>query len=260
VPKPPPGRVALERALSKLAIVSRAEARRRILEGRVRVGGETVRDPLAQIVPEGARIEVDGETARPAAFRCLMLHKPRGVVVSERDPEGRPTVLDLLRAAGETGRLVAVGRLDRATTGLLLLTNHTRLADWLTDPARGLPRTYLATVRGELTEAQRQTLEAGVDSDGERLAARSVEVRKRSRRETHLVIVLDEGRNRELRRLCEAVGHEVTRLKRVAFGGLELGGLAPGALREVGTDELLRAFGPGVPLDRGPIAARRSGI
>lgn len=252
--------MALERALSKLGLLSRAEARRRILEGRVSVAGRVVRDPYAPVVPERAAIEVDGEPARPPAFRCLMFHKPRGVVVSERDPEGRPTVFDLLRASGERGRLVAVGRLDRATAGLLLLTNHTRLADWLTDPAQGLPRTYLATVRGELPEAERLALVGGVDSEGERLAALSVAVRKRSRRETHLVIVLDEGRNREVRRLCEAIGHEVTRLKRVAFGGLELGDLAPGAQREVGADELLRAFGPGVPLDRGPIDALRSGV
>lgn len=247
------GRVALERALSKLGLLSRAEARRRILEGRVTVAGRVVRDPYAPVVPERAAIALDGEPAAAPAFRCLMLHKPRGVVTSARDPEGRPTVFDLARAAGETGRLVAVGRLDLATTGLLLLTNDTRLADWLTDPARAVPRTYLATVRGELTEPERAALEAGVESDGERLAARAVAVRKRSRRETHLVVVLEQGRNREVRRLCAAVGHEVTRLKRVAFGGLELGDLPPGALREVAADELQRAFGPELPLGRGPV-------
>jgi 23S rRNA pseudouridine2605 synthase len=247
------GRVALERALSKLGLLSRAEARRRILEGRVTVAGRVVRDPYAPVVPERAAIALDGEPAAAPAFRCLMLHKPRGVVTSARDPEGRRTVFDLARAAGETGRLVAVGRLDLATTGLLLLTNDTRLADWLTDPARAVPRTYLATVRGELTEPERAALEAGVESDGERLAARAVAVRKRSRRETHLVVVLEQGRNREVRRLCAAVGHEVTRLKRVAFGGLELGDLPPGALREIPAEELRRAFGPGLPLGRGPV-------
>ena len=250
--------MALERALSKLGVLSRAEARRRILEGRVTVAGRVVRDPYAPVVPERAAIAIDGEPAAAPAFRCLMLHKPHGVVTSASDPEGRQTVFDLARAAGETGRLVAVGRIDLATTGLLLLTNHTRLADWLTDPARAVPRTYLATVRGELTEPERAALEAGVESDGERLAARAVVVRKRSRRETHLVVVLEQGRNREVRRLCAAVGHEVTRLKRVAFGGLELGDLPAGALREVAADELRRAFGPGLPLDRGPVGARSS--
>ncbi len=250
--------MALERALSKLGLLSRAEARRWIVEGRVTVAGRVVRDPLAPVVPERAAIAIDGERAAAPVFRCLMLNKPRGVVTSARDPAGRRTVFDLARAAGEAGRLVAVGRLDLATTGLLLLTNDTRLADWLADPARALPRTYLATVRGELSEPERAALEAGVESDGERLAARSVAVRKRSRRETHLVLVLEEGRNREVRRLCAAVGHEVTRLKRVAFGGLELGGLRPGALREIPADELRRAFGPGLPLGRGPVAAAAS--
>jgi 23S rRNA pseudouridine2605 synthase len=251
----PRGRVPLERALSKLGILSRAEARRCILEGRVAVAGEVARDPNLPVVPERAALELDGVALAPPVFRCLMLNKPRGVVVTERDPEGRRTVFDLLRAAGESGRLVAVGRLDRATSGLLLLTNDTRLADWLTDPARAVPRTYLVTVRGEIAEADRARLEAGVASEGELLAAVRVAVRKGSRRETRLVVVLDEGRNREVRRLFGAVGHEVTRLRRVAFGGLELGDLAPGALRELDAAELRRAFGPTVPLGRGPLGA-----
>jgi len=247
--------VPLERALSKLGVSSRAEARRSILAGRVAIDGEVVRDPLVEVVPERAAITLDGRRLAPPPFRCLILHKPRGVVVSERDPEGRPTVFDLARAAGEVDRLVAVGRLDLATTGLLLLTNDTRLADWLTDPAQAIARTYLATVRGELAESARQRLEAGIESDGERLAAISVRVRKRSRRETHLVVVLAEGRNREVRRLFEAVGHEVTRLKRVAFGGLELGTLAPGALLELSMADLRAAFGASAPIGRGPVRA-----
>lgn len=247
----PPGRVALERALSKLGLASRAEARRWIAEGRVSVDGRPVLDPAMPVVPERAAIAIDGVARRAAPFRCLLLHKPRGVVTTRHDPDGRRTVFDLLGEAG--GGLVAVGRLDLASSGLLILTSDTRLADWLAAPASGIERVYLATVRGALGESEAERMVAGLLDDGERLAAGAVEVRKRSGRESHLVIRLAEGRNREVRRLCAAVGHEVTRLRRVAFGGLELGALAPGAWRELTRAELRRAFGPGVPVGRGPV-------
>ena len=131
--------------------------------------------------------------------------------------------------------LVAVGRLDRASTGLLLFTTDTPLANTLTDPGNGILRRYLVTVRGRLDADVIATLERGVDAPGERgrvdrLAASHIEIRKASGRETHLVVDLDEGRNREIRRLFSAVGHEVTRLHRVAFGTIEIGALAPGSV------------------------------
>ncbi len=169
-----------------------------------------------------------------------MLHKPRGVLTTSRDPEGRPTVYDLLGDAG--ARLVTVGRLDMATTGLLLLTTDTQLANRLTDPANEVPRVYLVTVRGLVSEESRQALEGGVELDSERLAARSASIWKASNRETHLAVTLTEGKNREVRRLFEAFGHEVTRLKRISFGGLELGTLQPGQWRIVDEDELRGAF------------------
>jgi 23S rRNA pseudouridine2605 synthase len=234
------GRVPLARALSKLGICSRSDAEERILAGRVAVGGIVVRDPGRPVVPERARITLDGVPARRRAWRLLLLNKTRGTVTTRRDPEGRPTVFDLL---GEDGRgLIAVGRLDLATTGLLLLTTDTQLAHRLTDPASGIVRRYVATVRGSLPDEAAGRMVQGIGD----LRADSVRVRKRSGRETHLVIELREGRNREIRRLCAAVGHEVTALKRVAFGGLELGGLAPGQWRSVSRDELDRAFGTAV--------------
>jgi len=249
-----PAHVALARALSKLGLASRSRARRLIEEGRVRVDGSVVLEPLAPVVPERARIVIDGDERTAPALRCLMLNKPRGAVTTRRDPEGRPTVFGLLGPAAEG--LSAVGRLDLASTGLLLLTNDTRLADWLTAPSSEVPRTYLVTVRGELTDATARSFEAGIATNGETLAARSVVVRKRSRRETHLVVTLTEGRNREIRRLCGAAGHEVTRLRRVAFGGLELGALPPGGWREVSPQELRTAFGPAAPIGRGPVRPR----
>jgi 23S rRNA pseudouridine2605 synthase len=235
-----PGQVSLERALSKLGLASRTEARSLIREGRVAVDGRTATDPLQPVVPETARLAIDGRPAVRPRPRTILLHKPRGVVTTRSDPEGRPTVYTCLE--GLDAHLIPVGRLDAATSGLLLLTNDTRLADWLTDPKNAVPRVYLATVHGELTDALARRLEEGIDDAGERLSARKATVRKRSRRETHLVLELTEGKNREIRRLLAAMGHEVTRLKRVAVGGLELGGLAPGRWRELTDEEIREAF------------------
>ena len=239
------GKVPLERALSKLGLASRAEARALVREGRVAVDGRAVTDPLHEVVPEQARIEIDGRRAERPRPVTVLLHKPRGVVTTRSDPEGRPTAYGCLE--GLDAHVVPVGRLDAATSGLLLLTNDTRFADWVTDPRNEVPRVYLATVRGELSEETARRLEVGVEDGGETLAARSVTVRKRSKRETHLVIELTEGKNREIRRMLAAVGHEVTKLKRVSFGGLELGELEPGRWREVGEEELRVSF-PGASL------------
>ena len=235
-----PPTVALERALSKLGLASRSQARRLIMDGRVEVDGRLVRDPRARVVPERARIRLD-RTDRPAAARLTVaLHKPRGVITTRSDPDGRPTVYSLL--TGLEAHVVPVGRLDLATSGLLLLTNDTRLADWLTDPASGVPRVYLVTVRGRVTDEEVARLTSGLDSRGERLAATAAVLRKASSRESHLVVTLTEGRNREVRRLVEGIGHEVTRLRRVQIGGLELGTLAPRAWRVLDDEELARAF------------------
>ena len=231
------GRVPLARALSKLGRSSRSEAIALIAAGRVAVGGRIVRDPGYLVRPEHDRLQVDGEPVQRAGWRMVLLNKTRGTVTTRRDPEGRPTVFDLLGPDGHG--LVAVGRLDRASSGLLLLTTDTGLANWLTDPENAIVRRYVVTVRGALSDHDCDRMTQGIDG----LQAHSVRVRKRSRRETHLVIELTEGKNREIRRLCAGVGHEVTALKRVAFGGLELGTLAPGAWRELTRAEVTQAFG-----------------
>jgi 23S rRNA pseudouridine2605 synthase len=228
--------VPLVRALSKLGLVSRTDARALILAGRVRVNGRVVTDGRTGVIPERVRIAIDGRETSAPARRIIVLHKPRGVVTTRRDPEKRRTVFDVLGAAGEG--LAPVGRLDMASTGLLLFTNDTRLASRLTDPATGLRRRYVVIVRGSVSAADARRLESGLDvvapdGAGERLRAASVLVRKSSNRETHLIVDLLEGRNREIRRLFEAIGHAVTRLHRVAFGAIALGTLAPGAWREL---------------------------
>jgi 23S rRNA pseudouridine2605 synthase len=233
-------RVPLARALSKLGLMSRSQAVERVLAGHVRVAGRIVRDPGYLVVPESARIAVDGAAVERQAPITIVLHKPRGVVTTRSDPQGRTTVYDLL---ADVGRYVSpVGRLDLASTGLLILTSDTRLSDWLLDPAHAIPRTYIVTVRGALANDSVRGIERGIRDDGELLRASRIEVLKRSGRETHVRVELTEGKNRELRRLFAACGHEVTRLKRVAFGGLSLGQLAPGQWRRVAPGELRKAF------------------
>jgi 23S rRNA pseudouridine2605 synthase len=169
-------------------------------------------------------------------------------VTTRRDPEARPTIYDALREAGVTGltALKPVGRLDRATSGLLLMTSDTRLADWLTDPVHGVLRRYVVTARGEIGEEAADHIKLGIDvmiaGKTEHIGAVRVEVLKRSQRETHLVIELTEGRNREVRRLIEACGSEVLRLKRIGFGGLQIGHLRPGEWREVSAEEIRTEF------------------
>ena len=232
--------VSLERALSKLGLASRAGARRLIQAGRVAVDGVVSGDPLIRIEPERVRLTVDGVYHPPAAVLTIALHKPRGFVTTASDPEGRPTVYDLLE--GLDTRVVPVGRLDLATSGLLLLTSDTRFADWLTDPRSKVPRVYLVTAHGRVHDDDAAHLRSGVMSRGERLSASDVVVRKASSKESHLVVTLTEGRNREVRRLFLAIGHEVTRLRRVQIGGLELGDLPPRAWRVVEPEELRKVF------------------
>jgi 23S rRNA pseudouridine2605 synthase len=229
-------RVPLNRALSKLGILSRAQATAAIREGRVRVDGRRVTDPLRPVVPERVRIALDEAPQRRARWRTVLLYKPRGVVTTRRDPDGRRTVFDVLGA--DARGLNAVGRLDLASSGLLLLTTDTQLANWITDPANAVPRVYLVTVRGRVTPPELAALDP------------EVTLRKASARESHLTVTLRTGKNREVRRLFESIGHRVTRLKRVAFGGLELGSLEPGEWRDV-TREELRAACAGARLSDG---------
>jgi len=230
------GTVRLDRAMSKLGVASRAEAQRLVADGRVRLDGRVVRDPSLLVVPERARIVVDGVKPAARAWRTIAFHKPRGVVTTRRDPQGRPTVFAAL--GDEARSLVAVGRLDLASTGLLLLTSDTQLANRLTDPANAVVRRYVVTVRGAVDDGDAKRMVTGIDG----LRARSAIVRKRSTRETHLVIELVEGKNREIRRMLKSLGHEVTKLMRVAFGPIELGRLQPGEFREVRPDEIEPGF------------------
>lgn len=229
--------MSLERALSKLGFASRSQARGLIVEGRVRVNGRTVREPLERVDVRRARIEVDGAHVRPGSRHYIALHKPRGLVTSERDEKNRETVFSCLADAG-LPRLVAVGRLDRESEGLLLFTNDTRWAQRVLDPAGHVDRVYEVHITGEAPDELLAALRAGVESRGELLAVKSARRVRQGESGSVLELVLGEGRNRHIRRMLEALGREITVLRRVAIGPVRLGRLGVGAHRELTAAEV----------------------
>lgn len=231
------GQVHLERALSKLGIMSRSQTRRLAVEGRIAVDGKVIKDPAFLLVPEKARITVDGKPVTRSNACTIMLYKPRGIVTTRSDEKSRQTVYDLLPS--HLRHLHPVGRLDMASDGLLLMTTDTRLSDLLTDPDNKIPRVYAVTVTGRITEDEIKSLSDGIKDKGELLKASKITLRKASNKESHLVIELAEGKNREIRRMFESLGSEVTTLKRISFGKLELGKLTPGQFREVEKNEII---------------------
>ena len=236
--------VGLARALSKLGHCSRAEGERLIRAGRVRVGGQVVTDPFRRVRPETAAITIDGAVVGKAAAVYLLLNKPRGLVTTRDDPAARATVYDCL-SDPSLPFVAPVGRLDKASEGLLVLTNDTRWAARLTDPASHVDKTYHVQVAGLPDEAVLARLRAGVlePETGERLSAKRIELLRAGSRSSHwLTVVLDEGRNRQIRRLLAVEGLEVKRLVRVALGSLALGELPKGAWRHL-TPAEVRALG-----------------
>ena len=223
------GRVTLDRALSKLGFASRTEAHALILAGKVKVHSSVETNPQRRVNPDTAYIEVEGEKALKGVTQLLMLHKPKNCVTTKRDPEGRKTVYDYLPL--EMQSLHAIGRLDLQTTGLLLLTNDTRLSNALTDPENKIKRTYEVQVRNKFSEANRLSALAGISDLGQILIASELTILASNNRESRLEITLEEGKNREIRRLCLNLGHEVTALKRTAFGNYHLGDLKLGEIK-----------------------------
>ena len=183
---------------------------------------------------------IDEVAAAPPPARTIALHKPRGVITTRRDPEGRPTVYQLIAGAG--AGLAPVGRLDRASTGLLLCTTDTRLSAWLTAPGKASSASTRSRCAAGSSPPTPRAWSAASTSTVSVTRGVPVRVRKASGRESHLMVVLTEGKNREIRRLCAAIGHEVTRLHRVRIGGLTLDTLAPGAWRIIPEEILGRAF------------------
>ena len=230
-----PRQVGLARALSKLGFCSRSQAAKLIREGRVRLNGATRRDPETPVRLERDRIEVDRNAVTAESRIYLMLNKPRGVVTTASDEKGRQTVYSLLTE--KLPWVGPVGRLDKASEGLLLLTNDSEWAARISDPGSHLDKTYHVQVGALAGETLTDRLVRGVIAGGELLRAKRARVLRTGEKNTWLEIVLDEGKNRQLRRMLEHLGIEVLRLIRVAIGPLALGQLAKGKSRILATPE-----------------------
>lgn len=234
-------RHGLARVLSKLGVCSRSQAEKAVREGRVRVDGRVVLDPERPTDAQRQRITLDGEAVAASERIYIALNKPRGIVVSAADEHGRDTVYDLLKQAGLPW-LGPVGRLDKASEGLLLLSNDSVWAAGLTEPKHHVDKTYHVQVDSIPDQPLLDALVQGVLEQGERLAARRATLLRQGEKNAWLEIVLDEGRNRHIRRLLAAHEISVLRLIRVAIGPLVLGGLAKGQWRHLSEAEV-RALG-----------------
>jgi 23S rRNA pseudouridine2605 synthase len=223
----------LAKYLAHAGVASRRAAERMIADGRVRVGGEVVRDP-ARDVDDASGVEVDARPVAPELREVHALNKPAGVVSTARDTHGRMTVTQLVPSQR---RLYPVGRLDADTTGLLLLTNDGDLAERLTHPRYGVEKVYLARVAGgRVAEAALRRLREGVELDD----GRTSPARVRQVEPGLLEIGISEGRKRQVKRMCEAVGHRVVELRRIAFGPLRLERLGVGESRRLTPAEVER--------------------
>ncbi|MCS7006936.1 MAG: pseudouridine synthase [Thermoleophilia bacterium] len=238
--------------LARSGVCSRRRADELIAAGRVRVNGE--RAALHTVVQPGDVVELDGRRVEPEPLAYVLLHKPAGVVTTAHDPQGRRTVVDLLPKGP---RVVPVGRLDRDTTGALLLTNDGLLAHRLAHPRYEVAKVYEAVVEGVPTSEALEALRRGVELEDGRTApaaARVLEVRADS---SLLELVLHEGRRHQVKRMCEAVGHPVRRLHRSAYAGLGVADLRPGESRPLAPEEV-RRLRELVGLERAATRTRRS--
>ncbi|HEX6961540.1 MAG TPA: pseudouridine synthase [Lacipirellula sp.] len=237
----------LQKVLAAAGVASRRECEQLILEGRVQVDGEIVSELGAKVDRARQEIRVDGEPLARPRLQYFAVHKPAGVVSTARDPSGRPRVIDLLPPG--VGRMFNVGRLDMASEGLILVTNDGELANRLTHPSHGVEKIYEVQVAGAPATDVLAQVKRGVHLAEGFVHAVDVRVKGRKKGSTLLEMVLDEGRNREIRRLLARLGHKVQRLVRVAVGPVRLGEMPRGAVRPLTQEEIrkLRAAAEGRP-------------
>jgi pseudouridine synthase len=239
--------MTLDRVLSRLGVASRTAARQAILAGRLKVNGRVVRNPDLWVQPDRDSLHLDGQRLKPARNTYLLFYKPKGVITSHGDPGGRKTVYECL---GDVGKWVApVGRLDKDTSGLLLLTNDTEFADHVTDPDSKVPKTYLVKTSGILSDETVTRLNAGVEMKrGDTASPISVRRIEDRGKYSWLEVMLAEGKNREVRRMIEAVGFKVLKLVRTGIGPLTLAGLEIGKWRELTPSEVAALRKPSASL------------
>lgn len=228
----------LNRYLASCGVGSRRACDRLIADGRVAVDGKPVTSMGVTVFPLKSRVQVDGREVRPESTRVLMVHKPRNVICTVSDPEDRKTIMELLPETWRDLRLYPVGRLDRNSEGLILVTNDGELANRLTHPRYHVEKEYLVWIREEMTEAQGLAMLDGVNCEGERLGALAITPIPTQGRYHCYSMILGEGRNRHIRRMCEAVEVSVVRIKRIRMAGLDIQELGPGECRELAGREL----------------------
>ena len=227
----------LQKVLAQAGIASRRAAEQIILAGRVRVDGKIVRELGTQVDPRKNRVEVDGNKIVAEKQIYIVLHKPRGVVCTLSDPEGRPTVAELLKDAG--ARVVPVGRLDFHTSGALICTNDGDFAQGLAHPKKHVPKVYVAKVQGAVDDEALEKFSQRIVIDGRPTQPAQVKRLRFEGDKTWLEITLSEGRNRQVRRLGEATGFPVMRLARISHAGVTSEDLRPGQWRPLSLDELI---------------------
>ena len=234
------GAQRLQKILARAGIASRRHAESLIGEGRVRVNGKVVSEQGVLVDPVRDRIEVDGRAIAAEPLSYVLFHKPRGVMSTMHDPAGRPSVAQYL--AGVGARVVPVGRLDYQTSGVMLLTNDGAFARSLAHPSRGVLKEYLLKVKGEVDDRGLSRFRDSIDIDGHATLPAKVTVTRVEDGKTWLQITLQEGKNRQIRRLAEHAGYRVMRLVRHHFAGLSIEGLGAGEWRHLTRTEL-RALG-----------------
>jgi len=231
----------LQKILAKAGIASRRKAEELIRAGRVRVDGKVVTEMGIRVDPDAQEIECDGiPVAAQEKKIYILLHKPAGFLSTVHDPQGRPIATDLLQSIKE--RVYPVGRLDLDTEGALLLTNDGELSQKILHPSNEVNRTYVAKVKGKPSLKKLAALSRGIELEGRKTWPAEVEVLHSEVRETTIRIVIHEGRKRQIRKMFEAVGHPVLKLKRIAYGQLELGDLASGKYRFLGPGDIKMIF------------------
>lgn len=233
----------LERVFSKAGLASRTDARSWIGAGRVRVNGKPIQNPDYWVDLERDRVTLDGKPLKKRQSTYVLLYKPTGYLTTYRDPEGRPTVYDLVSDFGAW--LSPVGRLDLDTSGLLLMTNDNDLAERITNPNHKVPKTYQVKASTLLTDEQIDRLRRGVELDDGPTRPAQVTRLRDSGKYTHLEITITEGRNRQVRRMLEAIDSKVLKLVRTAIGPIRIGDLPIGKWRKLDSDELRSLGGPG---------------
>ena len=247
----PPGERIAKR-IARAGLCSRREAERWIAQGRVAVDGETLTSP-AVTVTDNSRVTVDGEPLGQAeATRLWRFHKPAGLVTTNRDPDGRRTIFDSLPE--DLPRVMSIGRLDLTTEGLLLLTNDGDLARHLELPATGWKRRYRVRVHGRVQERALADLAQGIEVDGIRYAGIEAALDRQQGANAWLSMSLREGKNREIRKVCEHLGWSVNRLIRTGYGPFQLGSLPVGEVEEVAAKVLREQVGGKLELKGGPVA------